>query len=251
MTDIRSHRHPAVRWARLATLAALALLASVSPALALALSITYVTTRGNDANDGLTPTTPCRTINAALIKAASPLEVRIAKGTYREAVNVSTTAVFEVILSGNWDTAFTTQSAKTATMLRPDTKQSGRVVVLNPGGSGAHLTATLTNLTVTGGNAKDADGSAPGGGVAVVAFSPAIATITLDRVTITGNRENVKFNNTFSGGGGLGVFTFGASTVDVTVRDSVFSRNMSGTTGGAIMLTETGGSHVTFTATRD
>jgi hypothetical protein len=82
----------------------------------------------------------------------------------------------------------------------------------------------------------------------VAAFSPGIATVTLDHVTISGNR----FNDTRGpwGGGGLGTFANGAATIDVTVRDSVFSRNTSRTNGGAIFLNDGAGGHVTFTAER-
>ena len=115
-------RRSIARWARLAALAALAVLTSACPALAL--SVTYVTPRGNDGNDCLTPATPCKTIHTAITAASahgSPIEVRIAKGTYREFIEIQVGAVFEVTLSGNWDLAFTTQSAKTPTILRPDT----------------------------------------------------------------------------------------------------------------------------------
>jgi hypothetical protein len=242
-------RRSTTRWARFTALAAVMVLTSACPALAL--SVTYVTPRGNDANDCVTPVTPCKTINAALDKAValgSPIEVRIAKGTYREFIDIGVTSVLELTLSGNWDTAFTTQSATTPTVLMPNTRQSGRVVLLNPGGPGANLTATLTNLTITGGYQTSRDGNLPGGGVAIFAVSPAIATVTLDHVTVTANR----FSDTSSpwGGAGLGVLTFGTATVDVTVQDSVFSRNASRTRGGAIFLGQSAGGHITFTANR-
>lgn len=148
-------RHPAPRRMALAPLFALllllVLLALGWPAASIAAGTWHVATSGSDANDCLTPLTPCATIGAALGKASDGDTIKVGLGLYNESL--------------------TTDKSVTITGFGPGlTTISGFTIV----SIGSAATATIANLTL-------ADGA--------VGVSNA-GTLTLTNVTVTGNRND-------------------------------------------------------------
>jgi predicted outer membrane repeat protein len=223
-------------------IAILLLLATAAPALAL--TITYASTTGDDGNACTDPSAPCRTINGALAKAdaiGQPIEVRVARGTYKEFIVFLPGGAYELTLSGSWNAGFTTQSAATPTILKPDKSQSGRIILF-VGGSGSSVTATVRHLTVTGAGLTRFDGSAPGAGL--LAITEGSMNLTVDHVTFTGNKAGQ------SGGGGMAVLASDSGMATVDVRDSLFTKNTTKGDGGAVYLETVDGGHIDFTAER-
>jgi hypothetical protein len=63
-------------------------LSTVSPPITRAASTWFVATTGNDVNNCLAPSTPCKTIQAAVVKAANGDSINIAAGTYAQGANI-------------------------------------------------------------------------------------------------------------------------------------------------------------------
>lgn len=116
-------------------------------------------------------------------------------------------------------------NASTVSGVTIDASQNSRVMK-----TANQTSVTLTNLTLTGGNASD--GGAIYGGEGV--------EITMVDSTVTGN-ESSGF------GGGLYVYGHGSS---VNIVNSEFSNNVAGTDGGAIYLSQEGGNTLTLTNSR-
>lgn len=154
----------------------------------------YVTTTGDDINDCLGPGTACATINAALGKASSGDIINVALGIYIGTGNEVVLLDKDIILSGGWDDAFTTQSG-TSTI---DAEGARRGITVNNG-----LTAVVERFTIQHGEVNAAIGN--GDGILNA------GVLTLDRVHIRGN-------GTIDGGGGIlnrptGILTLNNSAV--------------------------------------
>jgi hypothetical protein len=72
----------------------------------------YVTTTGDDNNNCLSPSTSCATINGAIGKASAGDTINVAVGTYTGTGSDVVIINKDIILSGGWDTSFTTLSGK-------------------------------------------------------------------------------------------------------------------------------------------
>ena len=67
----------------------------------------YVAPAGNDANDCLTPTSPCSTISGAINKTQKGDTVLVAMGIYNQSNSISVSK--DLILLGGWNSNFTSQ----------------------------------------------------------------------------------------------------------------------------------------------
>lgn len=179
----------------LATAAVLAAL-SGAPAPARAQATLFVDPAGDDGADCQTPATACRTLGAALEKAADGATVSLAAGRYPEQVTIRRGV--SVVGAGADSTVL--DSAGGGTVV---TSFSNTALV------------TLQGLTITG-------GSAVGGGGGIANFGP---MAIVDSV-VAGNR--VSLGEGFQGLGG-GIFSFGTLSITGT---SVLSNT--GVTGAGI-----------------
>lgn len=81
-----------------------------APALRAAAGDAYVALTGSDANDCVTPSTPCATLNAAIAKTSSGGTVFITTGVYVGTGDSVVSIDRNVSLSGGWDAAFSGQT---------------------------------------------------------------------------------------------------------------------------------------------
>ena len=73
----------------------------------------YVSTDGNDANDCMSPSTTCASINAAYNQAAEGDTILVATGIYTQTVDIPGLYIWKSInLSGGWDETYTTQDGR-------------------------------------------------------------------------------------------------------------------------------------------
>jgi hypothetical protein len=167
---------------------------------------------GNDCTD---PDQPCATIGYAISQSDPGDLIELGPGTYFENVTVSK----NVTIQGDGTTGSTVNGNNTAS-----------VFTINSG-----ITATLSMLTITNGNANDSHVSVSGGGVVNS------GTVIISNCTISGNSaganggglENIEgtvtvINSTISGnstGAGGGIDTFGGDTtvVNSTIADNTAS----------------------------
>jgi hypothetical protein len=86
---------------------------------------------------------------------------------------------------------------------------------------------TISGLTITGGNARDAGG----GGI----DAESVATLTLDGDVITGNQSTIRDNRSSAGGGGVFVNggTVNVSNSAITNNTVTFTDNVSGANGNS------------------
>ena len=188
--------------------------------------IWYVATTGNDANSCLSANSPCKTINAAIGKAAAGDTIRVAVGTYYDLGPEVVLVDKSITLSGGWNTAFTTQSGRSTV----DGRDHRRGVTVTAGdvridrftiqhgrerfGGGLYNTIgplTLTNSIITG-NA----GEWMGGGI----FNYYMSTLIVRDTTISGNTAGTV--GTSGGGGGGGIMNYGGT---LTLENSTVSGN--------------------------
>ncbi len=230
-----------VRFVVLSCSVGLAILLSVFfiPHYAQAISTTwYVAPTGNDANDCLTTTTPCATLNGALHK---PIFVQgdrilVASGLYTGTSDAVGTITTSVQLLGGWNSGFTVQSGLST--LDGENQRRGLKVM--------SATVTLDHFIV---QRSDSNTSDEGGGL-LLSNSTVTLTESIVRENASGNRgagihqaggvlnvensallDNVAGNNVDGDGGALyqngGVANFNNSTV---------SGNWAGFGGGAFGL---------------
>ncbi|HMG36403.1 MAG TPA: choice-of-anchor Q domain-containing protein, partial [Blastocatellia bacterium] len=192
----------------------------------------FVSIGGDDqggTNDCTTPDQPCATIQHAIEKSGSGDLIVVGPGTYVENVSVTVS----VTIQGD---------GSASSMV--DGNAAGPVFTINEG-----VTATLTQLTITNGNAQGSQ-SQFGGGVQNLLG----ANTTIVGCTINDNDATAGGSGTFGGGiGNLGTLTVinstisgnsapsgggiangsGGSTATATVVNSTIALN-SATTGGGV-----------------
>ena len=166
---------------------------------ALAAGNRYVATTGSDGgNDCSNPGSPCATIQHAISQSASGDVINLGPGKYVENVTVNQ----NVTIQGGPTTGSTV-----------DGNQTGSVFTVND-----TITATLSMLTITNGNAGDAAGN-QGGGI------QNNGTLTVVQSTINGNTATTGEST------GLGGGIFNHFSAALTVINSTISGN-SATAGG-------------------
>jgi hypothetical protein len=220
---------------------------------ATAASITwYVSSTGSDSNDCLTPSSACRTIGAAISKAASGDAIDVASGTYPEHLTVgkdlaiSGTGAGQTIIDGGGNGAVLSVYAFTIVNVAGVTIQHGSAGIANAGaltvtnsniindnGVGAtntHGMLSLTNCQVssnTDGGISNTDGTIMIQGCEINAnTSPGIAggifntgIVNISSSTIDGNAA-MGYNGSLGGG-------ILSDSGTVTIANSVISSNRS------------------------
>jgi hypothetical protein len=193
----------------------------------------FVAPTGDDTNDCLSPRSPCRTIEEALIGAGNGDTVRVAAGTYPAAGAggpVLTLAnVIGVVISGGWDPSFRTQSGYT---------------VLDGGGNRQALVIGQGWVTLQRFVVQNGAGVPPhAGGIEVG------GALKLEECVVQNNsgggirigdgvqgaflwlyRSVVRGNTNVSGGGGIDIL----QGSQIYVADSTLSGNHSSAYGGGI-----------------
>jgi hypothetical protein len=114
----------------------------------------YVATTGNDSNSCSSAGSPCRTINAAIGKAANGDTIRIAAGTYTSADFTVVWVTKSLTLSGGWNTAFTSQT--TLSIIDGQNTRLG-VYVISVNGVD-FITVTLDRFIIQNGKSGDGGG---------------------------------------------------------------------------------------------
>ena len=191
----------------------------------------YVSTTGNDANDCLSPSTPCATINGTIGKSANGDTIKVATGTYTGTGTEVVLINKSVTISGGWNAAFTTQSGMsiidgqslrrgvnipyiypvliTATTMERFTIQNGFSSSMGGGIYNSYGSLTL-NDSIVNSNVSNW----MGGGI----YN--LGTLTINTTTISGNSAGVVGNS--GGGGGGGIENDGGS---VTLNNSLVAGN--------------------------
>lgn len=144
----------------------------------------YVAATGNDSNSCSSVGSPCRTINAAIGKAANGDTIRIAAGTYTSADFTVVWVTKSLTLSGGWNTAFTSQNA--LSIIDGQNTRLG-VYVISVNGVD-FITATIDHFII-----KNGKGGSNGGGV-----DNQYADLTITDSSIQNNSASA---NPSSGGG--------------------------------------------------
>ncbi len=215
----------------------------------------YVSTTGNDANDCLSPATPCATINGALNKPdfVAGDTILVAIGTYTGTGNEVVLLDKDAILSGGWDETFTTQSGMST--IDGQGARRGLTVAVGP-----LSVTTVEAFIIQNGSAFDGGGISNSGALTLnnstvscnsTAFGGGISNIgalTLNNTTVSGNLAT-----TFGGGiNNSGVLTLNNSTVSgnssttfggggiansgaLTLNNSTVSGNSTTSSGGGII----------------
>jgi hypothetical protein len=169
----------------------------------------FVSPFGDDmmgANDCSSPDTPCATIQNAVNQSGSGDLIELSPGTYTENVTVNQS----VTIQGD---AFNPSIVNGGGI--------GPVFIVNANDlSSAPLTATLSMMTITNGNAGDAVQN-EGGGI------KNLGTLTVVQSTINGNKATT---TGFAAGIGGGIFNGGTGTL--TVINSTISGNQATTSAG-------------------
>lgn len=181
----------------------------------------YVSPDGDDANDCLSPATPCATINGAIGKASAGDTIYVAVGTYTGTGEEVVSLDKDATLSGGWDVAFTAQ-AGTSTLDGEGARRGmtvdgdafvfvERLTVLNgvaEAGGGIYIddgSLTLEHSTIMDNTADR------GGGIWTY------GSLILSHCTVSGNREA----NWASYGAGIGTSGGNITLISSTVSGNV------------------------------
>lgn len=210
--------------------------------------------RGDDSQDGRTWGSALASLTAALERVSSDCEVWLTSGTY--VPGTARTSTFsvpaEVTLRGGFSGAEIGEGERdaksAATILSGDLN-----VPLEPGDNTYHVvttrgTVTLDRLTVTGGNADQAESEDENGG-GILAGGPlnlVDVIVSENRATVSGGGVFVPFDLTVSGGAfesnsasGQGGAISLQSPLKATIRNSRFQGNRANE-GGAIFASAPG-----------
>jgi len=181
----------------------------------------FVATTGADSNSCALPAAPCRTINAAIGKAASGDIIFVATGTYAGGVSLSK----HLTLSGGWDSTFATQSGSSVV----DGQNTYVGVAVSYGAN-----TVIDRFTIRNGN------SGSGGGISLAgALTLRNSTVTENTATTHGGgifvngwgsliaeNSTIVNNNAAYQGGGLATSTSPRPTI--VLRNTILARNTSG-----------------------
>jgi len=171
----------------------------------------YVANTGDDANDCLSPSTPCATINAAIGKALAGDAILVAMGTYYGSAAEVVLLDKDVELSGGWDASFASQSG--ASII--DGQGARRGVTLE-----AATNAALDSFALQNGQA-DSGGGLYNAGIA------SVSNCVFDGNTAAGPA--------FDNAGGGGIFNSGTLTlIESTVSNNTAELAGADVGGGGI-----------------
>jgi len=111
----------------------------------------YVSLQGDDGSSCSTSTAPCRSVQAALDKAAIGDTVNVAQGTYTDNGGTVAQIVQDVTLRGGWNVSFTARDpAAYPTVL--DAQDGGPVIVILGPASPDPISPRIEGLVLTNGN---------------------------------------------------------------------------------------------------
>jgi PKD domain-containing protein len=183
-----------------------------TPQSAHAASPWYVTTTGNDANDCMSPATPCATINGAIGKATAGDTINVVAGTYLSSDSFAVVFIQKSItISGGWNDTFTSQSD--LSIIDGQNIRKGIAVYQNT------TVVTIDKFVVQNSFSIDNQG---GGGI----YN--IGTLILNNSVI---RSNTTFCNNCNGYWGGGIFN---DNGNLTINNSTISGNSTYAGGGGI-----------------
>lgn len=220
-------------------------LVAMAPAQADA-GIRYVAPDGDDSKLCDSIADRCRTVQRA-IDVADPFdEIRVATGTYTDAVGTVAAISKTVILKGGYDSGFneaTRDPGANPTIL--DALQTGAVISIT-----GYVSPTVDGFTITGGKAPD------GGGVYIYDASPIIqnnvitANLTITDGSYADGRgggiyvggtsyaiiaENLILSNTSGYGGGIYHHGYGCRTI-ITITTNQIVENIASRRAGGILM---------------
>lgn len=217
----------------------------------------YVAPGGDDGSDCMTPSTPCASVRAAIEKAASDDEVRVAGGTFTFVGVDYAVAVVDkdLTLSGGWDALFAAQTGRST--LDGQGQRPG--IIVNPGVSAVAERFTIRNgyrESVLGGCVQNSGsltlddsvvtGCKGGGGIAN------FGTLTINRGVISDSEspegsgaglynsgtailsESTVAGNSAPADGATGGGVYSSGTL--VLNNSVVHSNRTGGTGGGIFI---------------
>lgn len=176
----------------------------------------YVSPQGQDANDGLSPSRPVRSVQAAVDKAQTGDEVRILTGTYLENVNVTK----GIILRGGYRANFSKRSISGYPTIIDG---SGRAPVINAPSVPLTQTVTVDGLTLQNGTQG---------------FSSLNTNVTFTNNTVINN--NLADNNL----SGAGVCINGNLALKAAVTGNLIADNHAVRQIGGLLIAVNGGSAV-------
>jgi hypothetical protein len=176
------------------------LVAVAAPQSARAAGPWYVSPTGSDANDCLSPTTTCATINGAIEKASSGDTVYVAEGLYTGIASEVVRIDKNITISGGWDAGFSHQG--TLSTIDGQGMRRGINVLIG-------VVATVERFQIRNGFLFNFGGGISNGG-----------TLTLN--------SSIVSNNSTDFGGGI------ANTGALTLNKSTVSGNLATTFGGGI-----------------
>lgn len=229
--------------------------------------VQYVATSGNDSGFCTVVEHPCQTINYALSKGLSNVEVRVAAGIYPEPIFVSQpitlTGGFTLTnwITPSWTTNPTILDGQKS--FRPLTIQADRVRVdgfivqhgnakffdhvgggVFIGGVNKAVEASLVNLRIENNIASTIDDGEGGGLAAAMGdILRAHAKLTLENVTVISNTASTGHLSAL--GGGISLQAVASSHLDVEMNNVRIERNQAGndfsSSGGGLALNLNGG----------
>ena len=178
----------------------------------LTVKVVYVSTTGNDTNDGLSPSKPVRTLVKAVevantIDMASNVLIKVSSGVYTNGDGLSNTNVGfvidrpNVIISGGWNSDFSSVVGKSE--LDGNNNLYHMVMITNV------TNVKLENLVIRSGNANDVTfPNNSGGGIYV------------SNVSYLAIESNVVISNNYADSFGGGVYLYGSA--NNTISGSVW-----------------------------
>jgi hypothetical protein len=185
-----------------------------------AIPLWFVTPEGNNGNNCRSPATPCRTINAALIKAAPGDPIYVSTGVFTEPAGYEVVLIQKnITISGGWTSDFTNQTGYTVI----DGQNFHRGITIN-----AEFSAMLERLLIRNGRSLVGDG----GGI----YIGVLSKVTINDTIIVANmaRDSDPIYPESRNGGGIGMATF----VRLTMNDSLVIGNEASGIGGGIYCAE-------------
>jgi parallel beta-helix repeat protein len=181
----------------------------------------YVSRNGNDANDGLSPSTPVKDLVRAMevannIDSASNVLIKVGSGVYTNGDGLSTNVGLVVnrpnlIISGGWDSDFTTNTNVSG--LDGNNNLYHVVMITNV------TNVRLENLVIRGGNANGSYPDNIGGGI----YVSEVSYLVIESSVV------IKNNSAYYGGG---VFLW--YSTNTTISGNVYGN--SANSGGGVYL---------------